>query len=42
MNDPEKGWALENPSHLTGLDTLMKLYPDPLAVQTHRDRDRVP
>ena len=28
---------LKNPSHLVGLDAIMKVYPDALIVQTHRD-----
>jgi hypothetical protein len=37
LNDPEKRWVLKNPSHLVGLDAIMKVYPDALIVQTHRD-----
>ena len=28
---------LKNPSHLVALDALMKVYPDALVIQTHRD-----
>ncbi|ANH37400.1 Sulfotransferase domain protein [Nocardioides dokdonensis FR1436] len=37
MNDPEKRWVLKNPSHMTALDALMRVYPDALVVYTHRD-----
>ncbi len=37
LNDPEKRWVLKNPSHMTALDALMKVYPDALIVYTHRD-----
>ncbi|MGV9839238.1 sulfotransferase family protein [Nocardia niigatensis] len=30
-------WVLKNPSHLFALDALMKVYPDALIIQTHRD-----
>jgi hypothetical protein len=29
--------VLKNPSHLDALDALMKVFPDALVVQTHRD-----
>ena len=37
MNDRGKRWVLKNPSHLDALDALMKVFPDALVVQTHRD-----
>ncbi len=37
LNDPDKRWVLKNPSHLTALDALMRVYPDALIVYTHRD-----
>ena len=37
LNDQDKRWVLKNPSHLAGLDAIMKVYPDALVVQTHRD-----
>ncbi|MGW2665893.1 sulfotransferase family protein [Nocardia tengchongensis] len=33
----ERRWVLKNPSHLFALDALMKVYPDALIIQTHRD-----
>ena len=43
---PDRGrrWVLKNPSHLFALDALLRVYPDALVIQTHRDaagRDRV-
>ncbi|HEY0773236.1 MAG TPA: sulfotransferase [Nocardioidaceae bacterium] len=37
LNDQDKRWVLKNPSHLVALDALMRVYPDALVVQTHRD-----
>ena len=37
LNDPHRRWVLKNPSHLVGLDAIMRVYPDALVVQTHRD-----
>jgi hypothetical protein len=37
LNDQDKRWVLKNPSHLVGLDAIMRIYPDALVVQTHRD-----
>jgi hypothetical protein len=36
---PDRGrrWVLKNPSHLFALDALLRVYPDALVVQTHRD-----
>ncbi len=36
---PEAGrrWVLKNPSHLFALDALLRVYPDALVIQTHRD-----
>ncbi|NNH72203.1 sulfotransferase [Nocardia uniformis] len=30
-------WVMKNPSHLFALDALMRVYPDALIIQTHRD-----
>ncbi|MBO0852943.1 MAG: sulfotransferase [Nocardia sp.] len=30
-------WVLKNPSHMFALDALMRVYPDALIIQTHRD-----
>jgi hypothetical protein len=32
----ERRWLLKNPSHLFGIDALLKVFPDALIVQTHR------
>src|SRR5580692_10836301 len=32
-----RGWVLKNPSHLFALDALLRVYPDALVIQTHRD-----
>ena len=37
LNDQDRRWVLKNPSHLVALDALMRVYPDALVVQTHRD-----
>ncbi|MCZ4498917.1 MAG: hypothetical protein JWQ74_1470, partial [Marmoricola sp.] len=37
INDQEKRWVLKNPSHMSGLDALMTVYPDALIVYTHRE-----
>ena len=37
LDDAERRWVLKNPSHLVALDAIMKVYPDALVVQTHRD-----
>lgn len=37
LNDPDRRWVLKNPSHMTALDALMRVYPDALIVYTHRD-----
>lgn len=37
LNDPERRWVLKNPSHLSALDALMRVYPDALVVHTRRD-----
>jgi hypothetical protein len=36
---PDAGcrWVLKNPSHLFALDALLRVYPDALVVQTHRE-----
>lgn len=37
LNDQDRRWVLKNPSHLVALDALMRVYPDALVVQTHRE-----
>jgi len=37
LNDQDKRWVLKNPSHMSGLDALMTVYPDALIVYTHRE-----
>lgn len=37
LADPGKRWVLKNPSHLVALDALLRVYPDALVIQTHRD-----
>lgn len=37
LNDQEKRWVLKNPSHLSALDALLRVYPDAIVVHTHRD-----
>lgn len=34
---PRRRWVLKAPYHMLGLDALLKVYPDALIVQTHRD-----
>ena len=34
---PRRRWVLKAPFHLLGLDALLRVYPDALIVQTHRD-----
>ncbi|MEL6347925.1 MAG: sulfotransferase [Myxococcota bacterium] len=34
---PQRRWVLKAPAHLMGLDALLRVYPDALIVQTHRD-----
>ena len=36
---PDRGrrWVLKNPSHLFAPDALLRVYPDALVIQTHRD-----
>jgi Sulfotransferase family len=36
LNDPGR-WVLKNPSHLFALDALLRVYPDAMVIQTHRD-----
>src|ERR1700730_1787256 len=33
----DRRWVLKNPSHLFALDALLRVYPDALVIQTHRD-----
>jgi hypothetical protein len=35
--DAQRRWALKAPTHLYGLHGLLAVYPDAVAVQTHRD-----
>jgi hypothetical protein len=37
LHDQDRRWVLKNPSHLVALDAIMRVYPDALVVQTHRD-----
>eukprot|EP00659_Diplonema_papillatum_P016016 gene16016-24519_t len=34
---PAANWVLKSPHHLEHLDTLLKVFPDAVVVQTHRD-----
>ncbi|MFF0543565.1 sulfotransferase family protein [Nocardia thailandica] len=33
----DRRWVLKNPAHLFALDALLKVYPDAIVIQTHRD-----
>ena len=37
LPDAGRRWVLKNPSHLFALDALLRVYPDALVVQTHRE-----
>jgi Sulfotransferase family len=37
LPDRDRHWVLKNPSHLFALDALLRVYPDALVIQTHRD-----
>jgi hypothetical protein len=37
LNEVGRRWVLKNPSHLFALDALLRVYPDALVIQTHRD-----
>jgi hypothetical protein len=37
LPDADRRWVLKNPSHLFALDALLRVYPDALVVQTHRE-----
>jgi Sulfotransferase family len=37
LPDRDHRWVLKNPSHLFALDALLRVYPDALVIQTHRD-----
>ena len=37
LPDRSRRWVLKNPSHLFALDALLRVYPDALVIQTHRD-----
>src|SRR5215467_13355115 len=37
LSDRGRRWVLKNPSHLFALDALLRVYPDALVIQTHRD-----
>jgi hypothetical protein len=37
LPDHGRRWVLKNPSHLFALDALLRVYPDALVIQTHRD-----
>jgi hypothetical protein len=34
-------WVLKSPAHLSTLESLLKVYPDAVVVQTHRDLGKV-
>ncbi|MGE5133998.1 MAG: sulfotransferase family protein [Gemmatimonadota bacterium] len=36
LPDRDRRWVLKNPSHLFALDSLLRVYPDALVIQTHR------
>lgn len=38
---PGRYWVLKSPLHIWGLDALLRLFPDALVVQTHRDMSKV-
>jgi Sulfotransferase family len=37
LPDAGRRWVLKNPSHLFALDALLRVYPDALVIQTHRE-----
>lgn len=37
LADTGRRWVLKNPSHLVALDALLRVYPDALVIQTHRE-----
>jgi Sulfotransferase family len=37
LPDAARRWVLKNPSHLFALDALLRVYPDALIIQTHRE-----
>jgi hypothetical protein len=37
LPDAGNRWVLKNPSHLFALDALLRVYPDALIIQTHRE-----
>jgi hypothetical protein len=37
LPDAGRRWVLKNPSHLVALDALLRVYPDALVIQTHRE-----
>ena len=37
LPEASRRWVLKNPSHLFALDALLRVYPDALVIQTHRD-----
>ncbi len=37
LHDARRRWVLKNPSHLFSLDAILKVYPDALIIQTHRE-----
>lgn len=36
-NGDNRRWVLKDPSHIFGIDSLLKVFPDACIVQTHRD-----
>ncbi|WP_280417734.1 sulfotransferase family protein [Nocardia carnea] len=37
LNDSDRRWVLKNPSHVFAIDEILRVYPDALIIQTHRD-----
>jgi hypothetical protein len=37
LPEADRRWVLKNPSHLFALDALLRVYPEALVIQTHRD-----
>ena len=36
-NSDQRRWVLKDPSHMLGIDSLLKVFPDACIVQTHRE-----
>jgi len=37
LHSPGKSWVLKSPDHVYGLEALMKVFPDAVIIQTHRN-----